>query len=145
VVRSERRDGRCVFAAKQNRNRHPPYPSPLAPGGEGRGGGRHCPGARSGRRGWYWIAGCFVGTESFRFFRGLLLFCFFYSFLNPKQSRQRARVGRFASPAYRSRSFLPRLEILEDRHVPSTLTLATLSKAEQARSGTPSSTPIVAT
>jgi hypothetical protein len=39
----------------------------------------------------------------------------------PKQSRKRARVGRISGPAYRRRSFVPRLEILEGRTVLSPL------------------------
>ena len=44
-------------------------------------------------------------------------------FCRSKQSRTRARVGRIASPAYRRSSFVPRLEVLEDRTVLSTLTV----------------------
>src|SRR5467141_3269886 len=44
-------------------------------------------------------------------------------FCRPKQFRKQARVGRIASPAYRKRSFVPWLESLEDRTVPSTLTV----------------------
>src|SRR5215831_16609875 len=43
-------------------------------------------------------------------------------FGRPKQSRKRARVGR-ANPSFRKSSFVPCLEILEDRTVLSTLTV----------------------
>src|SRR5262245_20445932 len=43
----------------------------------------------------------------------------FNSFFRPKQSSKRAPGGRIDSPAYPRRSFLPRLEVLEDRTVPS--------------------------
>src|SRR5205807_5654933 len=62
-------------------------------------------------------------TEFIPFCKETPTMWFISLFRRPKQSRKRARVGRVASPAYRRRSFVPRLESLEDRTVPSTLTV----------------------
>src|SRR6516165_7103032 len=47
---------------------------------------------------------------------------FTYLFSRPKQHRNQARVRRVPNASYRNR-LVPRLEILEDRTLPSTLTV----------------------
>ena len=48
-------------------------------------------------------------------------------FRRPKQSRKRARGGRIGNLSYRKWSFVPRLEILEDRTLPSNFSVLNLN------------------
>jgi hypothetical protein len=80
-------------------------------------------GLRAGGDGLVIVSQTARSTEFIPFYKETPTMWLISLFRSPIQSRKRARVGRIANPSCRKCSFVPRLEILEDRTLLSTLTV----------------------